>query len=280
MFGYLIPSQEYLTDKEIILWNSFNCGICHIYGKHSKLLKLCLNSDLGFLNMWLHYHYQKIPDFKTSFCIGNAGKHCFVLHDEISTNVANIGLILLDTKLKDDLMDNNFKHKFLNKHFKKSIEQAKEKFPNFSQVITTQIEKQNEIEKNLITDLEVASLPSAVILESIIKELTSNNLSKNEQELFFGLGRWVYILDAIADIEEDHKNKNYNPILVNRNFQGNKLQFLNMHKEYILPVIEKTLKTIAENYGKLSDFQKNHIFENVLITTPNNLKSKLFMQIK
>ena len=277
MFGFLLPTQEKLSLKELNLWHCFNCGICHTFGKNSKLLKLCVNSDLGFLNMWLHFHYKTIPDFKQAFCLGSVGKHNYTVPDKISESVTDIGLIILDAKLQDDVLDSKKQYKLLYKHFSKHMEKAKEKYPELTNYVNLKMNEQLVLEKNLETDLEKITTSSAEILKQVIITLTNNNLSEYEKNLFYQLGRWVYLLDAVADLEEDHKNKTFNPLLVNRNYQGNKKQFLNMFKNKIEPIFRKTLNAIEENYGKLETYQKSPIFDNVLIDTPEQLFKVMFL---
>ena len=111
----------------------------------------------------------------------------------------------------------------------------------------------NELEKENCKEIDIVSDTFAKIMQSIF--------SFDERLSAFGynLGKFIYIIDALDDIDKDHKNNNYNPFI---------LKFGYENKEKILEnaqfVLMFTLSKLAEEFEKIQ-FNKNYeIIKNII----------------
>lgn len=76
----------------------------------------------------------------------------------------------------------------------------------------------------------------------------------------YNLGRWIYILDAYDDIEEDIRNNNYNPVVRQYKYNGENisefkrkiLEPVNFSLTYSLSEVEKAYSLL--NIEKIRDF--------------------------
>ena len=92
----------------------------------------------------------------------------------------------------------------------------------------------------------------------------------------YNLGRFIYIIDALDDIEKDIKNKNYNPFLIKYGYNGEDVcEFKKrIYDEYDI-ILTLNLESIASAYD-LIDFKKNKkIIENIVYLGLRKAKDKV-----
>jgi len=80
--------------------------------------------------------------------------------------------------------------------------------------------------------------------------------------LFYHIGRWIYIVDALDDIEEDQIKKNYNPIIAR--YEINTNSNLSEIQNAISITLENSCSTAA-SAAELIEFDENGpIIKNIL----------------
>lgn len=67
----------------------------------------------------------------------------------------------------------------------------------------------------------------AKIMEEVIAYdplCSDKNIEKIIRWIGYNLGKWIYLLDAFDDMEEDAKNSRYNPFLCKKNFKEEEIK--------------------------------------------------------
>ena len=123
--------------------------------------------------------------------------------------------IMLYSKLCDNIADEGFFkgcfYRVLKAFSKKGYKKAAEKFPNVDEIFKEYIKSQNILEKENIQDIDLAADPTAKMLSKLFALCSPDGEMRALERLGYSMGRWIYILDAANDLEEDIKKKRFNP---------------------------------------------------------------------
>ncbi len=218
MFGYVTPFKPDLKIREYEAYKSIYCGLCREMGKqYGPFARLTLSYDFAFLAMFELAVKNKMPEFENCRCAVNplkkktCAKNCGEL--EFSSSVA---MIMLHFKVVDNVRDSKGFKKLcwiLLKPFSTSAyKKAKSKYPQVEESIRLAMDKQYDLEKNGDCCVDEAADPTATALAAVCKSMDGNK-SEDLKRFGYFLGRWVYLIDALDDIEDDMKTGNYNPFL-------------------------------------------------------------------
>jgi hypothetical protein len=219
MFGYIMPDKPELRIKEYEIFNAFYCGICKSIGKRYGFLpRFTLNYDSTFLAALLWSLTDETLKINRERCIAHPiKKRNIVTKNNVIDYSADINILLFYLKLEDNKRDNNsIVAKSGSMVFKPLYKKIKRKYKEKCDTIEKRLEELFELEKNKCTSMDMAAEPFARIMEEIIiyEPLCKNkNTEKILRWLGYNLGKWIYLVDAFDDMEDDIKNDNYNPLL-------------------------------------------------------------------
>ncbi len=216
MFGYIRPVVSELKVKEYEAYKACYCGLCHIMGKKYGIVsRFLLNYDFVYLTMLLwdkdtpvEYKYKRClgcPFKKKKFCIQNTAFEA----------AAALSVILSWWKIQDEINDNNGIrkriYKFISLLFKKGYFKAKSEYPEFDKQVECLLEELSALEKSKCDSLDKTADCFARLLSSAAFSAEGEKARVLEQVLYH-TGRWIYIVDACDDLEDDLKHNNYNAI--------------------------------------------------------------------
>ncbi len=220
MFGYIRPFKPEMRIKEYETYRSFYCSMCKKLGKnYGVFARFTLNYEFVFLS--LLYSSLKNEDFlvKAGRCPFNPAKTCNYCTTEgkaldFSSSAA---VMLLYYKLLDNIRDEKGIKKLffltIKPFFKSKHKKAVLKYPELDKLFFEYDEKQQSIEREGISDIDIAAEPTAKMLGRLLKMCSDNEKNKLPLErLGYCLGRYIYILDAVSDLEKDKKSGAYNPL--------------------------------------------------------------------
>jgi len=128
---------------------------------------------------------------------------------------AAAAMIMAYYKLLDNIADEKgFKklfYKILKPFLKSANKKAKAQFPHIEEIVADYIAEQTLLEQQNCTETDRAADPTAKALSKIL-ELCSEESSQKRvlNRIGYCLGRYIYLLDAFCDLEEDIKKGSYN----------------------------------------------------------------------
>lgn len=221
MFGYVRTDKGELKVKEYELYRGLYCTLCKQLSKrYGVFSRFILSYDMTFLALVRLSAKGISPIFKGGRCPFNPAKrcnYCTNAEDEYSF-VCAAAILMFYYKVKDNIADSPFFKRllfFLLLPFAAiKRKKAKRLFPQLDLLISASIQKQNETEKTATSSPDKAAHNSADALGKIF----SAGFEENGSALYrFGyfVGRWVYLIDALDDIEKDIKNRSFN-VFVNK----------------------------------------------------------------
>ena len=222
MFGYIKPLKPELRIREAEEYRSIYCGLCRELKKYGVFSRMTLSYDFAFMALFfMAADENSCPEFTHCRCIAHPlKKQCQCINNDKISLSAKAAVILTYYKIKDDLSDNGFFKKiraafllpFASSARKKAVSSDETaKFIDFAAKEMT--ESQRKIEEENCPSSDMAAEPTAVFLEKLMSLGSSEENEKILRRFGYLLGRYIYLCDALDDIDDDRKKNNYNPFI-------------------------------------------------------------------
>ena len=213
MFGYVTIDKPELKVKEFYRYKSYYCGLCRTlkeeYGFRGRMT---LSYDMAFLVLFLTSLYETPTKELQSHCPLHPVKKIPMLQNEISEYGAKMNILLVYFKCEDDWKEDKSLKGIAGMHlFRKKAKELCKEYKRQAQVIQKQLKVLAVYEEKQEETLDLA----AGAFGKLMAELFVYKEDMWEQELRnfgFYLGKFIYIMDAYDDLEEDLKTGSYNPL--------------------------------------------------------------------
>ena len=267
MFGYVLPDKPNMFMKDYAQYRAFYCGLCKSIGKKcSEPMRFTTNYDITFLNVLYHSIFDADVEINQETCILNpVQKKPIVKDDELTQTIVDVNNILAHYKCIDDVLDNKsipklmFDKMVLRKHYKKS----KVNLAKIDALVKKGYDDLRMLELQKVDSIDRVSDPFANIMKGIAKELFGEKYTTELGEMMYALGKWVYIVDAIDDIDDDFKEDKFNLFLVNYSYIDKKTFLIDKHDELRFALMN-CYNTICENFDKLNIKKYEGVLTNIL----------------
>lgn len=223
MFGYVTPLKDELKVAQFEDFRSYYCGLCqHIRRDYGQLPRLILNYDMTALALLLDGLSPHKSYIRRQICLTHPHKKKpMIINNDALSYAGAMNVALVYYKLLDDVQDDK---DLKSKALAASLKPYKNKFPREINPILKMIETNLQSLYHLEATKEFSSLdeisdPFAQIVANILVmypyELREDNAELRQQLYQFGyaLGKWIYLIDALDDLETDLKNDKFNPLL-------------------------------------------------------------------
>ncbi len=265
MLGFVKAYKPEMKMKDYEIYKGIYCSLCKALGKHyGAFSRMILSYDFTFLAILLLSMNEKCVGFKASHCSFNPFKKCAccdVTSDEMKMSAAG-GVIISYYKLLDDISDEKFLKKLrsvlalplLSLPHKK----AAKDFPEIEEIVKNTMAQQSVLEKENCKSIDMAAEPTAKAMEKIFSLISTDNTDL--QRLGYCLGKYVYTIDAAADLEEDIKEGRYNPLIVDNMTE----EQITAAKENMQGILNYCVSEMIEAYKKLPVRRFKEILENIL----------------
>lgn len=267
MFGYIRTDEPYLYKKDETLYNSVYCGVCKAIGKScGQKARLSLNYDITFLAIIIHNILGEDITIKKQRCIAHWIKSRPIAQNNKQLNLmADINVLLAYYKCQDDVIDNNkgkFKRAILKKGYKKAIKRNLE----IANLIDQMYKDLRKLEETNCSSIDMVCEPFSVMMQNISKIVLKDKATQYTDKLFYNLGKWIYLIDALDDFNKDIKNNNFNVFISNfgkdynyKDFKNN--QEINLVLSFIFAEIKNAFNNIKFNFN--TDLICNILFRGI-----------------
>lgn len=280
MFGYIKAEKQELKIREYETYKAVYCTLCKVMGKrYTPLLRFTLSYDFAFLAMLNAAMGESKVDYEKKVCTCNPLKKCVYCKDKEPFYMPSAAaVIMLYYKLCDNIADEGFFKKIgyfiLKLVYSHSHKKAAKQYPQIEKNVKEYILAQKNIEDQKSGDIDKAADPTATCLGKIFELCSSFDMQKRVlNRLGYCMGRYIYMLDAAVDFDNDKKSGSYNPIIYNSELSAYDNQKLkeDLQEKIMLNAIEaqrayelldiKRYKTILDNilYLGLESVQKKEI---------------------
>lgn len=269
MFGYVRLYKPTITMGEYELYQGVYCSLCRRLGKRYGLsARMALSYDLTFLALLQMALREEKAAFSPGRCSFNPTKRCLnCAAGEPLDRAADLSALLTYHKLKDTLADEGIFKKagalcllpLASYHRKKAVKRR----PEADSRIATMMAQQAALEKDNCVSIDRAAEPFALLLQWLAAEFAANDKERRVLERFgYCLGRWVYLIDAVDDMAEDKRKKQYNPYILYKNIQSD--EDIPAAKAYAELTLNACLAECVAAYNLLDVRRFDGILRNIL----------------
>lgn len=211
MFGYIKPDYPYLYIKDETLYKALYCGMCRAIKKESgNLARLSLTYDIAFMSLLVHCIKGENIKVEKAHCISHPIKKIPVSSlDDTSLMLADVNVILARYKATDDYLDEK-KGSLKKLVTSKGYKLAKKRYPKIDEIVKTCYTTLIDLEKSNSDSIDIVCDCFATMLEKISCEVLQEFSTEYTRQLFYMVGKWIYLIDALDDYDKDIKKNNYN----------------------------------------------------------------------
>lgn len=261
MFGYVTVKAKELKVREYDDYQAWYCGLCNsLHKAHGRAGQMTLNYDMTFLIYLLNGLYEpEVREF-TGKCIPHPIKKRLFKQTEVSKYAADMNILLAWYKLVDDWDDEKkITARAMMGFLKKSSKSVIEKYPKKSKNISDEFKKLRQLEEENSQDIDKVSSCFGNVMAHIC-DYKSDEWSSDLREIGFNLGKYIYIMDAYEDLEEDVKKKRYNCLVSHSREFNNPDVF----EDFIYNLLNEIMSKAAKAFERLPIIEDAEVLRNII----------------
>ncbi|MBR2441540.1 MAG: hypothetical protein IKB20_00495 [Clostridia bacterium] len=266
MFGYVRADTPYLFIKDDNLYRAMYCGVCKGIGEVcGHAARMGLSYDVTFLSVLLHNILGEDVTIEKSHCL----THCIrsrqmAAVDELTRRLGALNTILAYYKYTDDIADGD-RGRGKRLWFKKGFRLAKKKYPEIEKIVRENLKNQERTEKSGADSLDRAADATANMLQEFSVYALGEKSTEYTQRLFYSLGKWIYLIDALDDYDKDLKKGAYNPFRLAYGGESRKQLLSGAHGEEIQFVFHAVFFDIRESLANIEFRFNRDLSDNILL---------------
>lgn len=269
MLGYVTADKPELKMREFEVYSGYYCGVCKsIARRYGQLPRMVLSYDAAFLALLLAGLSGEEDKPDREHCIIHPVRKKTIVENEAIDYAADVMLILAWYKLKDDAGDEGKLYAkaalLTQRHIYRKLAAAR---PQLCSKVEQNLKALAQLEAEKCSSLDQAAETFAKIMEAIFEEGPLPAGFKEQaalRRIGYHLGKWIYLMDAVEDIDDNIRSGAYNPLLHRFCYEPGEPAF----KERIMETCRFNLFHYLGEIGKSADLlslKKNRgIIENII----------------
>lgn len=270
MFGYVKIYKPELKVKDYEAYRGVYCSLCKKLGQDYGILsRLTLNYDFTLLALIRLGFKQECCGFKESRCSFNPSKKCMQCingEEELAFSAA-AAMIMCYHKVNDDIADSPFlkgtAKRVLKPYFSLKRKKAAKLYPQIDEIISSAMERQMVAEQNPDSGIDESADPSAKAMGDLLSLGFEGEKQEKLRRVGYLAGRWVYLADALDDMENDKKTHSYN--VFNNKFSDEKEA-----RDYAVGALNLTAGQLVREFATLNPIRFSDIMENIIVDGLHN----------
>lgn len=217
MFGYVKTVRGELRIREYEYYRASYCGLCRAMGKCTgQCSRMLLSYDFAYLANVRMTLEGLVPAFRKRRCLVHPlRKRVMMERNEPLDYCAAASTILAYEKCRDNVADERGFARFCARIsclcLKGAYRRAKKRVPALADCVRAHLARLAALEKAATPSVDTV----AAVFGDLLADVTAYGLSGAKATLArrigFETGRFVYMLDALDDLEKDIKKGRYNP---------------------------------------------------------------------
>lgn len=269
MFGYVVVDKPSLRIREYDYYRATYCGLCHAMGKCTGCLsRLTLSYDATFFVLVREMLEETKVEFVKKRCV----RHPIKKIDTVKINPqmeysACVSAQLAYGKIVDNINDEKgikrFAAKLSRAIFSRMDMKSFDEIPQMADFISKKLELISQIEDERIPSIDAPAEVFGDMMAGLLsygfegeKKLIAEKIGKR-------IGRWIYIVDAFDDYDDDRKSGSYNPFVElysSTNFSDEDLISISKMLEAELAIAFSALELLDDDEDK----NRSEIVKNIL----------------
>ncbi len=271
MFGYVKVYQPELKMGEFEQYRGIYCSLCKTLGKrYGVIAQMTLSYDMTFLALLYLALSDECVGFHKGRCPYNPLKKRFCCQSNSSLDFcADAAVLLVYHKTMDTIRDERFLKRLAARLvlpvMRRNRLRAAKCLPELDRVIEQAMNNQFELERNNTKSIDQVAEPTAQILAALCSQASNDEKQKRVlSRLGYCLGRWIYLMDAADDLQEDLKNRAYNPIALSQDTPLLNKEQIKVARESAKFILNASLAECKAAYELLTIRRFDGILRNIL----------------
>ena len=214
MFGYVIANPALLDEDQKRRYQACYCGLCHtIKAEFSSLCRLSLNYDMTFLVLLLSSLYEPEEDAGQRRCLIHPYKPRPYWRSDCTRYCAAMNVALAYYNCLDDWQDERRLDRLAEARlFRRACRTVEARYPRQAGAVSKCLRELSDLEQRGIPDPDRAANLFGALMGELFVLHPEDRWAPLLRTMGQALGRFVYILDAVMDLEEDLEKGRYNPL--------------------------------------------------------------------
>lgn len=259
MFGYILADTGTLTPAQLDRYKACYCGLCRCIGSRcGQLCRMSLTYDMVFLTLLLGSLYEPREEEKLGPCLIHPLRKRRSWQSEATEYAADLSAILSRQNCLDDWKDDRRLLRLGEAALlRRGAEAAEERLPRKAAAVRACLEELKEIEAREETSPD----PGASAFGRLMGELflwREDRWADTLRAAGEHMGHFLYLLDALEDLDADRRSGNYNP-LAGMLEEG-------ATREDVLDILVNQIASCAAMVDRLPLVQDAEILRNILYT--------------
>lgn len=219
MFGFIRPVRPELRVKEADRFQQIYCGLCHaIRARYGRFYTLFLSYDMTFYALVIGSgEAQTAPPCRKRCDAHPLTRRDCAQPDAALERAADVSVLLTYHKFRDSLADEKGPKRalawLLCRMGRRAYERARARLPEADAEMVQALEDLQQLECAKCDSMDRAADASARLTAAAVPH-TGDDRERVLRQMFYHIGRWIYLLDAAQDVAEDLEQENYNPVVL------------------------------------------------------------------
>lgn len=265
MFGYINPDSPYLFKKDEVLYKALYCGLCKSIGKGcGQCARTALTYDMTFTSALVHnIRGEDVTIEKQRCALHLIRRRPIARVDDITIAIGCVNTALAYFKFCDDKADGD-KRGILRHIYKGGYKRVLKRHPKVAEIIGRQTRAQAELEKANCGIIDMACEPTAQMMAELSDYVLGEHATEHTRALFYALGKWVYLVDALDDYDKDVKKKRYN-VLYNSYGGECREKALEKGGEELKFIFDSLFADMRERLSKIKFYFNHDLTDNIIL---------------
>ncbi|MDE5864014.1 MAG: hypothetical protein K2H34_06695 [Lachnospiraceae bacterium] len=257
MFGYVVVNKPELKIREFHEYQSYYCGLCRTLKQRWGIRgQISLSYDMTFLAILLSLLYEPVEEELAERCVAHPMEKHRARCNEMIVYAADMNLMLTWYKCRDDLKDEKRVVKGIyGISLGSGIDEIKNIYERQYRAVQDNMEKLAFLEGECCENIDNLSGCFGHLLEEIFV-VKQDEWESCLRRMGFHMGKFVYLLDAYDDLEQDRKKGCFNPFLHRAEKEG--------FDEWIKEILTMTAVEFASAFERLPLVEHVDILRNII----------------
>ncbi len=257
MFGYVTIEKPELKVKDYYKYQAYYCGLCSVLKeRYGRLGQMTLTYDMTFLIILLASLYEKESEKSYHRCVAHPAKKHAMLINELTEYAADLNIVMAYHNFRDDWND---ERKITGAAgcalLKKKYEKIQKQYPRQCSAVEGALKELGACEQRNETNLDLVSDCFGNLMAELFL-YRKDHWEEILRETGRYLGKFIYLIDAYEDLEEDQKKGSYNPFIsISKELD---------YEENCEDILNLMMAECARNFEKLPLEQDVDILRNIL----------------
>ncbi|MDE6761565.1 MAG: hypothetical protein K2J90_12970 [Lachnospiraceae bacterium] len=257
MFGYVVVNEPELRIREFHEYRSYYCGLCRALKKKYGIRgQMTLSYDMTFLAMLLSLLYEPRETECLDRCVLHPIRKQQIKSNKMIEYVADMNVLLTWYKCRDDFSDEgNIIKGIYGKSIEKKVKNIGLCYERQEKIVKECMNSLLMLEKMGDLDIDRLSGSFGHLLEEIFV-VKQDEWEKYLRNIGFYIGKFIYIVDAYEDLEQDRRKGCFNPFLEKEKEEG--------FDEWVRQLLTMIAAEFAKTFEKLPITENVDILRNII----------------